>query len=287
MEEDRFENVRKANVAGVLGNVFLLIIKFIVGFLSKSQAMISDAVNSAGDIFASVMSSMGERIARVPEDDSHNFGHGKAEYIFSLFISISMIGVSIKLIYDSIVSLINPHEIEYQNLLIIVCLTTILVKLFLFIYTKFLGKKTDSILIEALKEDHRNDIAVTSCTLISVLLGMVGIHWFDGVVGVGIALVIAISGVKIFIESYDILMDKSIDDETKQVILDVIEKHKDIQKINHFTSTPVGYKYLISISIFVDGNMTTFQSHEIADNLEKDLNKLDKIYLAIIHVNPI
>lgn len=286
-EENRFKSVRKANIAGILGNVFLLIIKFIVGFLSKSQAMISDAVNSAGDIFASLMSSMGERIARVPKDDSHNFGHGKAEYIFSLFISISMIGVSIKLIYDSIASLISPHEIEYQNLLIIVCLTTILVKLFLFIYTKFLGKKADSILIEALEKDHRNDIAVTSCTLISVLLGMCGIHWFDGVVGIGIALVIAISGVKIFIESYDILMDKSIDEETKQVILNIIEKYKDIQKINHFTSTPVGYKYLISISIFVDGNMTTFQSHEIADNLEKELNKLDKIYLAIIHVNPI
>jgi len=286
-EDARFKNVRKANIAGVLGNVFLLIIKFVVGFLSKSQAMISDAVNSAGDIFASVMSSMGERIARVPEDDSHNFGHGKAEYLFSLFISISMIGVSIKLIYDSIISLINPHEIEYQNLLIIVCLATILVKLFLFIYTKFLGKKADSILIDALEKDHRNDIAVTSCTLISVLLGVIGVHWFDGVVGIGIALVIAISGIKIFIESYDILMDKSIDEKTKQIVLEIIKKYKDIQKINHFTSTPVGYKYLISISIFVDGNMTTFQSHAIADNLEKELNKLDKVYLAIIHVNPI
>lgn len=287
MEESRYNHIKKANIVSILGNIFLLVIKLIIGFLSKSQAMISDAINSAGDIFASLMSSMGGRIAKIPEDDSHNFGHGKAEYIFSLFISISMVAVSIKLIYDSVLSLIERNETSYQNLLILVCIITIAVKLFLFIYTTIIGKKVDSILIKALQKDHRNDMIVTTCTLISVLLGMAGIYWFDGVVGIGIALVIAYSGVKIFIESYNVLMDKSIDDKTKQVILDVIAKYKDIQKISHLTSTPVGYKYLISVSIFVDGNMTTFKSHEIADNLEKELNKIDNIYLAIIHVNPI
>lgn len=287
MEETRFKHIRKANIAGICGNVFLLIIKFTIGLLSKSQAMISDAANSAGDIFASLMSTMGEKIARVPKDDSHNFGHGKAEYLFSLFISISMIGVSVKLIYDSISSLINAQEVEYQYLLIIACIITIAVKLGLFIYTSILRKKVNSILVRALQKDHRNDIAVTFCTLISVLLGMAGIHWVDGVVGIGIALAIAISGIRIFIESFDILMDKSLDEDTRKIILDIVSKYDDIKKTNHFTSTPVGYKYLISISIFVDGNMSTFKSHEIADNLEKELNKLDKVYLAIIHVNPI
>ena len=65
------------------------------------------------------------------------------------------------------------------------------------------------------------------------------------------------------------------------------KKYKNIKKINHLTSTPVGYKYLISISIFVDGNMSTFDSHKIADSLEKDLNSLDNVYLSIIHVNPL
>ena len=63
--------------------------------------------------------------------------------------------------------------------------------------------------------------------------------------------------------------------------------YPEIKKYNHFSSSPVGYKYLISITIFVDGNMTTFDSHSIADKLEKQLNKLDFVYRAIIHVNPI
>ena len=165
---ERYSDIHKATIAGIAGNIFLLIIKFIVGFLSKSQALIADAANSAGDIFASLMSYIGGKISRAPSDDSHNFGHGKAEYIFSLFISLSMIFVALKLIYDSVISLFNPKEISIPNLAIIVCIITITIKLILFVYTRFLSKRTDSILIKALKQDHRNDCIVTTFTLISV-----------------------------------------------------------------------------------------------------------------------
>lgn len=284
---DRFSNMNKANLAGIIGNIFLLVIKFAIGFLSKSQAMIADAANSAGDIFASLMSTIGSKIASSPEDETHNFGHGKAEYIFSLFIGLSMIFVVFKLLYDSALSLFNPEKVAYPHLLIIVCIITITIKLSLFIYTKFLYKKTNSILINSLQKDHRNDSIVTTCTLISVIFNMYGIYWIDGIVSMGISILICITGIKIFIESYNVLMDASIDKNTREEILKIVEKYKDIQKINHFSSTPVGYKYLISISIYVDGNMSTFDSHEIADKLEKELNALEPIYLAIIHVNPI
>ena len=116
---------------------------------------------------------------------------------------------------------------------------------------------------------------------------MFGIYWFDGIVGIGISVLICITGIKLFIDSYNVLMDSSMDDETKQKILDIVKNYPSIQKINHLTSKPVGYKYLISISIYVDGNMSTFDSHQIADKLEKELNSLDSVYLSIIHVNPI
>ena len=149
--------------------------------------MISDAANSAGDIFSSFMSTIGSKIASIPNDETHNFGHGKAEYIFSLFISISMIIVSAKLIYDSIISLFNPSSVEYPFWLILVCIITIITKLTLFIYTKIIGKKTQSILIDSLQKDHRNDTIVTTCTLLSVISNLFGVYWLDGAVGVGIA----------------------------------------------------------------------------------------------------
>ncbi len=283
---DRYSDIRKVTIAGIIGNIFLLIIKFIVGFLSKSQALIADAANSAGDIFASLMSYIGGKISKVPSDETHNFGHGKAEYIFSLFISLSMIFVALKLIYDSTFSLFNPKEIAIPNLAIIVCIVTITVKLILFVYTRFISKRTDSILITALKQDHRNDCIVTTFTLISIVLSIFGIYWFDGIVGIGISILICITGIKLFIDSYNVLMDSSMDEETREKILEIVKKYKNIQKIAHLTSKPVGYKYLISISIYVDGNMSTFDSHKIADKLEKELNALDSVYLSIIHVNP-
>lgn len=284
---DRYSDMNKANIAGILGNVFLLIIKFIIGFLSRSQAMIADAANSAGDIFASLMSTIGSKISSAPEDESHNFGHGKAEYIFSLFIGLVMILIAVKLVYDSFVSLFNPNSVSFPYLLILVCVITIITKFSLYLYTKIIYKKTNSILMQALQKDHRNDSIVTTFTLISVILNIFGIYWFDGVVGIGISILICVSGIKIFIESYNVLMDASIDNKTKEKILDITKKYKDIQKVDHFSSTPVGYKYLISLSIYIDGNMSTYDSHAIADKLEKELNALEPIYLAIIHVNPI
>ena len=284
---DRYNVTKKAGLLGILGNLFLLIIKGSIGFICNSQAMIADAANSAGDIFASIMTWVGNKIASEPQDDSHNFGHGKAEYIFSLFISISMIVVAFKLFYDSIMTLIYGSTITFSWFLVVVCIITILVKFSLFIYTNKLCKKYNNILLEANSKDHRNDCIVTTFTLISILATLFGITFLDGIVGTGISIWIAITGFKIFIESYNVLMDESIDEETKDLILRYVKNYKEIQKIEHISSAPVGYQYIVVLTICVDGNMSTFESHKLADNLEKDITSLEKDYNTIVHVNPV
>ena len=270
----------------MLGNIFLLIIKAIVGFSSKSQAMIADSINSFGDIFASLMTFIGNKIASTPGDEDHNFGHGKAEYIFSLFIAISMIAVSLKTIFDALITLFEGNTITFSWWLIIVCIITILTKFSLFLYTRIMYKKYNNILLEASMQDHRNDCIITTFTLISILLSLKGIYWFDSVVGIGISAWICRTGIKIFMESYNILMDISIDENTKDIILDLVHAYKEIKGVNGFSSTPVGYQYIVVLIITVDGNMTTFESHKLADNLEKNIVELDKVYKAIVHVEP-
>lgn len=284
---NRYDSTKRAGILGIFGNIFLLIIKAIVGIVSNSQAMIADAANSAGDIFASLMTFIGNRIASEPGDKTHNFGHGKAEYIFSLFISISMIFVAAKLLYDSTLSLILRETFLFSWFLVAVCIITIVVKLFLFIYTYKLSKKYNNILLEANMKDHRNDCIVTTFTLISILLSLVNIYWFDGIVGIGISIWICYTGIKILIESYNVLMDTSIDSNTEKMILDIAHSYKDIKNLDDISSTPVGYQYIIVLTIYVDGNLSTFDSHNLADSLEQDITKLDKVYKTIIHVNPI
>ena len=111
---------------------------------------------------------------------------------------------------------------------------------------------------------------------------------FDGITGIMISIWIFISAFKVFKESYDVLMDKSIDDEVKKRVYEIIKRHDEIKKVIHFNSTPVGYRYQISFTIYVDGNMSTFDSHEIANTLEKEIDReIDEIYLTVIHVNPL
>ena len=286
MEEERFKVTKKAGMYGIIGNTFLLVIKAIVGFASKSQSMIADSINSAGDIFASLMTSIGNRIASVPGDDDHNFGHGKAEYIFSMFIAISMIIVSIKMIIDAIVKLFKGNEIIFSWWLIVVCIVTIITKLVLFLYTRSMYKKYNNILLQASMEDHRNDCVITTFTLISILLSLKGINWFDSVVGICISAWIFKTGIEIFVESYNILMDVSIDEETKDIILDIVHGYKEVKGINGLSSAPVGYQYVVFLTIAVDGEMTTFDSHKLADNLETNISELDKVYKAVVHVEP-
>ena len=282
------KKIKIASILGIIGNLFLLIIKGIIGLMTNSRAMIADAFNSAGDIFTSLMTFIGNKIASKPRDDDHNLGHGKAEYIYSMIISMTMIFMSLIIFKDSFISLINKNTYTYSFWLIIVCIITIIVKLSLYIYTNSLAKKYNNLLIKANSKDHLIDSIITFFNLISSLLAKTNIYILDPIIGIGISIWIIYTAFQIFKESYNVLMDKSISDETKQKVLDIIKKHKEVKKINHFNSTPVGYLYQISFTIFVDGNLSTYQSHNIADKLEKEItNTNEDIYLTVIHVNPI
>ena len=285
---NRFDITKKVGMLGIIGNIFLLIIKAVIGFISKSQAMIADAANSAGDIFASLMTAIGNKIASEPSDEDHNFGHGKAEYIFSLFISISMIVISAKILYDSICSVIYKNEIVFSWWLIVVCIITIVTKLSLYLYSKSALKKHNNILLESNMQDHKNDCIATTFTTISVILSRFNIFWFDGLVGIGISIWIFYTGIKIFIESYNVLMDKSLEDSVKDKIFEFVNSYEEVEGIQGMYTIPTGYKYIAVLTIYVDGNLDTFKSHEIADKIQDDIaNKFEDIDKVIVHIEPI
>lgn len=278
---------RKVGILGIIGNIFLFIIKIIIGLISHSRAMIADSFNSAGDIFASFMTWLGSHISSVPNDDDHNFGHGKAEYIFSLLIGISMLIVAIKLLYDSVCSIINHDIVTYSIFLVIISVITIITKICLYMYSRYVYKKYDNMLVKSNMLDHRNDIIVTTFTLIAVILSKYGIYWFDGVVGISISIWIFIVGIKIFKESYDVLMDTAIDLESKKKILDILKSYSNIKRIGGIYSIPIGYNYIVVLTIYVDGRMHTATSHKIADEIEEMIRKeIKRIEDVIVHIEP-
>ena len=284
---DRFKATKISSILGIVGNIFLLIIKAVIGYITNSQSMIADAFNSAGDIFSSFMTFIGNKISSKEADEDHHLGHGKAEYIYSLLISITMILLSLTVIKNAITTLIEKEYLTFSIWLIVVCITTIITKFGLFLYTNILYKKHNNILIKANSIDHRNDCIITSATLLSIILSNMGYYYVDAIVGILISLWIFYAAIKLFIESYDVLMDKAMSEETKEKVLKIIERHDEVLKIQHFNATPVGYRYQISFTIYVDGDMTTNDSHKIANALEREIEKeIPEIYLSVIHVNP-
>ncbi len=284
---DRQNSAKKIGIIGIIGNIFLFIIKITIGFISNSHAMIADSLNSAGDVFASFMTWIGSRISSVPNDNDHNFGHGKAEYIFSMLIGISMIIIAGKLFYDSVLSIINDNKLIFSWKLIFISIITILTKLFLYLYCKSVLKRNNNLLIKSNMIDHRNDMVLTFLTLIAIIFTKFNIYFLDGIVGIIISIWILISGIKLYMESYNVLMDQAIDYLSQKEILKILKSYKEVKRIGNIYSVPIGYKYIVVITIYVNGKMTTKNSHKIADKIEDNIMKsIDKIEQVIVHIEP-
>lgn len=290
MENDaeiRSNETKKIGIIGIIGNLFLFIIKIIISIISKSQSMFADSINSASDILSSLMTYIGGKISGVPSDYNHDYGHGKAEYIFSMIISLITIYLSFTIAIKGVTSLIKQETFEFSMWIVIVCVVTIVVKSALYLYTRRKGKESENILILANAQDHINDVLVTLSVLLGVIAALFNIYWLDGIVAVGIAIRICYVGIQFFIESYKVLMDTSMSEGEKEKIYDIVKAYGEIDHIDKVTSKSVGNKYIVIVKVSVDGNMTVNESHKIAGKLKADILKIKNIYDVVVHINPV
>ncbi len=282
----RSDETQNVGVIGIIGNVFLFIIKMVVAFISKSQAMIADSINSGTDILSSLMTVIGGKISGEPSDEEHNYGHGKAEYIFSMLISVLTICLSLKVALDGVITLITRKTFTFSIWLLIVCAVTIVLKLALYFYAREKGKGSNNILILANAQDHLNDVMVTSSVVVGILGAIWNIYWLDGVVAIGISARICYIGMQFFIDSYQVLMDSSMKEGEKEIIQEIVSKNGEIDHIDSITSKSVGNRFVVIIKVSVDENMTVKESHAIAGKIKAEVMKLENVYDVIVHINP-
>lgn len=282
---DRNKIIKKVSILGILTNLLLIVIKFIAGVFSRSNALIADSMHSVEDMLSSILSFIGASIASKKPSLKYSLGYGKAEYIFSFLISIFMIVTSITLIVNLIEGIILKDFIHFSFLSIIVCLITVVIKLILCIYTKIKYKKTHSILIKASYEDHRNDIGITMVTLIGIIFTYFGITVIDSILAILIAIWIGITGVKIFLSSFEILMDKSISKDEELDIKNEILSNEEILGVEKIVSKPIGDKYiLIGILCINNYNDIDFVDEVISRVKKQIIYKFSNISNVFIEV---
>lgn len=286
--QERHESGRKVAILGIIGNFILLAGKITTGMLTGSQAMLADGINSAGDVFSSLMTYIGSRIAGQPEDHDHPFGHGKSEYIFSFIIGISMILAAGAMIRSAVLVFLSGESARFSIWLVAVAVVTILMKTGLYLYTSRQYKKTGSLLVRANAEDHRNDCFVSLGTLAAVLGSRWGIHWLDSAMGALIALWIGLTGIRLLIPSFRVLMDtQGIDDEFKSHLRNHIMEIHGVDHIDALVAKPTGARYILIIKVSVDGAMTVNQSHTIAGRIKAALRTHRDVADCVVHINPV
>lgn len=284
--ESSSKTAKRVGIIGIISNIFLLSIKFIVGIIFKSQGLIADALNSFGDVFSSVITFVGGKISEKPADEDHEFGHGKAEFVASFLIGIFMVMVSIETLTSGIKSIIYNESFVFSWLLIIVPIVTIIVKSILYFYCRAKSKKYDSLLVLSNAKDHRNDIILSLGVIIGVVCGYFGYYFVDGMVGICISGVIIVTGVQIIKQAYDVLIDKCIDIEIVNEMKKSIENTEGVNHLDSIKSKPTGNLHMLIVKVSVDPNMTVKESHKIAGIIRDNLRKYPNVYDSVIHINP-
>ena len=212
-DEKRVKYGKMASVIGICCNVFLAVSKLIVGLMSGMISIIADGINNLSDSISSIVSLIGFNLSSKPADDDHPFGHARYEYISGLIVAFLVMIAAVELFRSSFIKIIHPSKINYSLLMYIVLAGSILVKLFMYVIYKSVGKKIDSTTMIAVSTDSRNDIFATLAVLISALICYYfGVN-IDGITGTLVAIIIMISGIGLVKDTLNPLVGPTPDPE--------------------------------------------------------------------------
>ncbi len=276
-----------SSVVGIIVNVFLFLIKLLAGVLSHSVAIIADAMNNLSDASSSIISLLGFRLAEKPADDDHPYGHGRYEYISALTIAVFILTIGIELLKSSFDKVINPTDTLITWLSIVILVISIFAKLFLYSFNNKLGKKIKSNTLIAAAIDSRNDSISTTAILISSLIMMFTSVNIDGYVGIVVAVLILISGVKMVKETLDPLLGTKPDKELVESIYSKIISYDNILGAHDIILHDYGPgNVFASAHVEMDKDYDVLLAHDLVDNIEKEILR-DMGIAIVLHYDPV
>ena len=276
-----------ASIVGIFCNVFLFAVKFVVGLVLHSVSVTADAFNNLSDAGSSIISFVGVRMAEKPADKDHPFGHGRIEYIAALVVSFLVLEVGFTFLKDSFGKILHPETMNFQIVSVVILILSIAVKLWLGLFNRKLGEKIDSKVMMAVFTDSMGDVITTSATILSLIFfAVTGIN-IDGIVGVGVALVVMWAGVGIARDTLEPLIGQAIDPEVYEEIKHFVEKYDGIEGTHDLIVHNYGPgRSMASIHAEVPNDVDIEQSHEIIDRIEREAAKELGIFL-VIHMDPV
>lgn len=283
----RFRYGTVASVFGIVMNLLLFGCKILAGIFSSSITIISDAINNLTDGGSSIISLIGFKLSGKPADKDHPFGHARYEYITGLIVSMLILAIGFVLCKESITKIISPEPVTVGVYVYIILSAGILGKLFLMCLNYNFAKAIDSDTLRATAIDSRNDIIATSAALVAtIIMGVWGIN-VDAYFGLAVAVFILISGIKLFREIVSPLLGEPPQKEFVKKVKDRILSYENVLGLHELMLHSYGENnYYGSVHIEVSCELDPMVSHELADNIEKDV--WDEFGLRfVVHTDPI
>lgn len=287
LPEVRASYGKLSGMVGILCNVLLFAAKFIVGTLTASVAITADAFNNLGDASSGIVSFLGFKMASRPADKEHPYGHARYEYLAGLTVCVLILVIGVELFKESFVKILNPKPVEFSWVAVLVLVLAIVVKLWLAVFNRNLGKKISSQTLLATAEDSRNDVIATGTVILATVLSHLTSLSLDGYMGLCVALFILYSGVKLVKETLDPILGKAADEELVKEIEKRIMEYPGVFGTHDLMIHDYGPgRQFGSVHVEVAAEEDVLKSHDMVDNIERDFLRDLNIHL-IVHMDPI
>ena len=276
-----------AGLVGILTNLLLSALKFIAGLLFHSIAVVADAVNNLSDSASSIITLVGFKLAEKPADAEHPFGHERIEYISGMIVSFVILALGFQLGQESVLKIISPEPAEISFLTVVVLCISILIKLWQCLLYRSMGQAISSEALLANSVDSRNDVISTSAILLGMgLTALTGFN-LDGYMGLVVAIMVFLTGIHLIRDTSNPLLGVAPSKEMVDEIYHRIMAYPGVLGMHDLTVHNYGAGNIFaSVHCEVDARADIMKSHDMIDNIEKDLHSEMGIQL-VIHMDPI
>lgn len=276
-----------SGTVGIVVNTLICCAKFVIGYFTGSIAITADAINNLSDAGSSAVTLFGFKISNKPADEEHPFGHGRVEYITSLIVSFIVLFMSFELAISSVEKILNPQPVKYSTVSAVVIAVSVLGKIWLAFFNRKLGKKIDSAAMMAVVKDSIGDVAATSVTLAALVISNFSEISVDGYLGVFVSLFVFWAGFSILREATGTLLGKPPTKEFVKELENKILSYDGVMGIHDLMIHDYGPGRLFgSVHVEVSSDVDISVSHDIIDNIEKEIYEQMGV-LLVIHLDPL
>lgn len=290
-QEVRFAYGRMCGIVGIISNLLVCFLKILLGFIMGSIAIIADGINNLADAGSSILTLIGFKLASLPSDKDHPFGHQRYEYITGLIVSIVILFIGALLFKTSIEDLfdntIEKMETMSAVITIVALVFSIAIKCWQCLFYRKYGKKINSLALIATGKDSLNDCISSFAVLVSVVISFVYPNGFlDGLMGIFVSLFILISGLKLIKETISPLIGEAPTKEFTDKVIQKILSYDGVLGVHDLVIHSYGpEKIFITAHVEVDSQISINISHDMVDNIERDF--LNDNLNLVIHMDPV